>query len=155
LAGIQITPIPHFSWHVAEGYDLKKVRPALEEIAKISEPFIIRSTGLGLFSGDKPVVFISLVKDVRLLRFHQLVWDKISPAADRPSPYYSPESWMPHITLAHGDLDANRVVCAMEKLAFRSFNWEILVDNIALINQDEGHVGKESLRFKFAMKGKP
>jgi 2'-5' RNA ligase len=149
LTGVQITPIPHFSWHIAQDYDLNVLRVALEDIAAISTPFVVKTTGIGLFTGERPVIFIALVKDEALLRFHEMVWQQAQRAAFQPSPYYNPASWMPHITLAHGDTDWMQLTCAMEKLVFQPFNWEILVDNLALINQDEGHVGERTLYYRF------
>jgi 2'-5' RNA ligase len=151
LTGIQVTPIPHFSWQVAYDYNLDLLKPAMEEIARISNPFVARTTGIGLFTGERPVMFISLVKDATLLNFHKLLWDMTKEAAVMPSSFYSPEAWMPHITLAHGDTDWTRITCAMEKLVFQPFNWEILVDNISLINQFEGKVGEEKLHFVFGL----
>jgi 2'-5' RNA ligase len=147
LKGIQVTPIPHFSWHVAQDYNQALLKPALEEIAKISQPFVVRTTGVGLFTGDNPVIFIPLVKDSNLLRMHEQLWERIKSAAVGPNPHYSPELWMPHITLSHGDLDGDRFLCAMEKLVIDPYKWEIKVDNIALISQAEGQIGKEAFHF--------
>jgi hypothetical protein len=37
----------------------------------------------------------------------------------------------------------------MESIAFQSFDWEIIVDNLALIGQDEDDIGREVLRVLF------
>jgi 2'-5' RNA ligase len=149
LMGIQVTPLPHFSWQVAHDYDLKSLKPVLEKIASAAHPFKVRTTGIGLFTGPKPVVFISLVKDALLLRFHELVWRLTYNSAIFPSPFYAPEAWMPHITLAYGETNWSRLSCTLEKLVYHPFNWEIEVDHITVISQFEGQIGEKSIQLKF------
>jgi hypothetical protein len=36
LSGIKVTPIPHFSWQVAEDYELQSLEPFLRKIAYAS-----------------------------------------------------------------------------------------------------------------------
>jgi hypothetical protein len=40
--------------------------------------------------------------------------------------------------------------CAIQKLVFQTFDWEILVSSISVISQAEGLVGEESLHFDFS-----
>ncbi|HEX9029692.1 MAG TPA: 2'-5' RNA ligase family protein [Anaerolineales bacterium] len=149
LAGVALTPLPHFSWHIAAEYDLKRLETALAVLAAGSQPFTVRTTGLGFFTGASPVVFIPVVKDRTISRYHQQVWDLVLPAAMGPSDHYAPEVWVPHITLAYGDVDAARLGCAMEKLAFQPFSWEIPVDHLALVYQLSGQVGRLQSSFPF------
>ena len=149
LSGIKVTPIPHFSWQVAEDYELQSLEPFLRKIAQDTQPFTVHTTGLGLFTGDRPVVFIPLVKDAQMLRFHEMMWEQAKTSAHGINQLYSPASWIPHITLAHGDVDPHKLTCAMENIAFQTFDWEIIVDNLALIGQDEDDTGREVLRVRF------
>ncbi|RPI34293.1 MAG: 2'-5' RNA ligase family protein [Chloroflexota bacterium] len=153
LVGIKITPIPHFSWQIAQAYPPDRLKPILQGIAQSTRPFMAQTSGLGVFSGDRPVVFIALVKTDELLQFHRLVWDFTVDQAITVNPFYAPHEWMPHITLAHatalGPMDGDSLNCAMERLAFRPFRWQIPVDNIALIGQSEGSVAEASLYYRF------
>lgn len=149
LKGIKITPIPHFSWQVAMDYDLNLLRPVLQDIAAKAKPFIARTTGVGIFSGPKPVVYINVVKSDEMLHFHHLVWQKTHHTALGISPLYAPQSWIPHITIAHNDMIWPSVSCAIQKLAYQPFNWEITVSSISVISQAEGLVGEESMHFDF------
>jgi 2'-5' RNA ligase len=149
ISGIQVTSLPHFSWQVAHDYDMVRLKPALEKIALSARPFKVRSTGIGLFTGPKPVVFISLVKDALLLRFHDLIWRLTNDSAIFPSPFYAPKAWMPHITLAYGETNWGRLSCTLEKLVYHPFNWEIEVDHIAVISQFEADMGEKSIKIKF------
>jgi 2'-5' RNA ligase len=150
LQDIKLTPIPHFSWQVARDYDLDLLRPVLKDIAAVARPFRVRTAGLGMFSGPKPVVFINVVKTDEMLHLHKLVWESTRQCAHDISPYYAPQSWIPHITLAHNDLPWPAMSCAIQKLVFQTFDWEILVSSISVISQAEGLVGEESLYYDFS-----
>lgn len=146
LRGIRVTPYPHFSWQIAEDYDLDRLQPILEQIASHTKPFPAYTTGIGLFTGVRPVIFISLVKTPELMRFHSLVWERVLGTSTAASPYYSPENWVPHISLAYEDVTRENIGEVMKKLAFRSYSWEMQVDNLAFICEPQGVIGQ--LRFK-------
>ncbi len=148
LTGIKVTPFPHFSWLIAEDFNWDGLRRALHELAEELQPFSVRTSGVSLFSGTKPVLFLPLVRSAELSRTHAAIWDRISPFGKSLSKFYTPQAWMPHITLAYQDLDASNLSCAMERLAFRSFDWQIEIDNLALVFQIEGQVGKLDSRYE-------
>jgi 2'-5' RNA ligase len=150
LVGMKTTPYPHFSWQIAQDYDLERLESIMREIAKDTEPLQAQTTGLGIFSGPRPVIFIPLVKTRNLLDFHSIVWDKAQEAGHDLSPYYSPQAWMPHISLAYGDVGRSNIAAVMEKLAFQTFDWEMTIDNIALIYEPTGSTGDLRYHFKFS-----
>jgi 2'-5' RNA ligase len=149
LIGIKITPIPHFSWHVAEDYNLTRLVPILQGLSEATIPFTVRTTGIAVFTGSRPVIYIPVVRDANLTVLHQQIWQRAGEASSHPSPFYAPQSWLPHITLAHGDVDRQASLCALEKLAGRDFSWEIQIDNFALVMQQDDAVGKLDQVFKF------
>ena len=55
---------------------------------------------------------------------------------------------MPHISLAYEDLNQVNIATVMQELAFQTFDWEMIIDNIALIYEPEGEIG--TLKFQFA-----
>ena len=138
LVGVKITPFPHFSWQVTEGYDLPRLDTTLQNIARQMQPFTVRTAGLGLFSGESPIVYIHIVKDEALLRFHAMLWERMKKIAIRPALHYSPDQWVPHITLAYNDIRRENLDCALQTLAFQSFNWEIQIDNLITVDQADG-----------------
>lgn len=149
LAGIKITPIPHFSWQIAVDYKFARLESTLRSIASETKPFPMRCSGLGLFTGERPVLYIPVVRTEALSRFHRLVWERIWDLSASPSPFYSPDAWMPHITLAHGDLDSDNLHCALEGLTARAFDWEGTVDNLSLVYQTQDQVGELRYRLNF------
>lgn len=149
LAGVTLTPLPHFSWHIAAEYDFKNLEAGLATLAARALPFTVRTTGLGLFTGPSPVIYIPLIKDFALAAFHLKIWELADPVAVGPSPHYTPDSWVPHITLAYGDVSPDKLNCALEKVAFRPFDWTIAVDHLAVVYQLGGQVGKLQNKFAF------
>ena len=141
LKGIHITPYPHFSWQVAKDYDFNLLDHTLEEIAHNTRPIIASTTGLGLFTGPRPVIYIRVVKSTPLVQFHQNLWQRTAMLARGISAYYGPDLWIPHISLASEDVNASNIVPVIEYLAFRPFTWEMQVNNIALIFQPAGEKG--------------
>src|SRR5512139_1427357 len=68
----QVKPgdIPHFSWHVAETYHKQKLAPILKDLCDQTQPFTVKTAGIGMFTAEKCVLYISLVTDANLLQFH-------------------------------------------------------------------------------------
>lgn len=142
LAGVHLTPLPHFSWQTASQYDFDRLKPLLSNISAEAQPFFVRTTGIGVFSGELPVVYIPVVKDAPMSGFHGRLWQQVKPTAIGISSHYAPEVWVPHITLAYGDVNRFKLGCAMEKLAFQPLNWEVQVNHLALVFQYSGQVGE-------------
>lgn len=150
LNGIRVTPYPHFSWQIAEDYNLERLRPILEQIASQTKPFSVRTNGIGLFCGESPVIYIALVKTLELVRFHSKVWESTLGTSSTASPYYSPGNWVPHISLAYGDVTVENIGQAMKKLAFQSYAWEMQVDNFTFIYEPQGEIGQIRFKIPFA-----
>jgi 2'-5' RNA ligase len=149
LSGIKVTPYPHFSWQIAEDYDFERLEVIVKKVAQEATPFVVRTTGLALFTGETPVIYVPVVKTTELLEFHTVVWERTEKASIGRSVYYAPEAWMPHISLAYEDVSRDNIGRVMERLAFQTFDWEMAVDNIALIYEPAGEVGQLEYRFAF------
>ena len=149
LRGIKITPLPHFSWHVAEEYDPALVGVTLEAMIGRSHPFTVQTSGLGIFTGQDPVLYLLITKTEKLMRIHKALSKRIEPLAKDSSAFYAPDIWVPHITLAHGDVNKQSLLCALEELAFIPFNWEIKIDNLALVGQSGDKIGQLISRHDF------
>ncbi len=149
LTGIKVTPFPHFSWLIASDFDWGALERTLKEIAHKTRPFTVNTGGIGVFSGISPVIFIPVIRTQALNKLHQRIWDAIQPLGEEISSYYAPQNWIPHISLAYMDVTEENISCAMQKLAFKSYNWEIKVDNISFIYEPEDTTGTLQHQFKF------
>ncbi len=153
LAGIKITPYPHFSWQVADDYQLDPLRTSLREMAETSSPVKVLCAGLGIFTGPEPVIYIHVVKNEQMFLYHRALWEKTALLAIKPSLYYSPDTWVPHITLAHSDVDSEKLACALRDLAVEDLAWELTITNLALVCQIGDEIGQLKDRFDFPQLG--
>jgi len=133
VSGVYVTPYPHFTHQVARAYDEAAVEAALRRFATRHGSLTVRTAGLGIFTGPTPVLYIPVVRDPALAQFHQALWDEIGGAAAGAESYYHPERWLPHITLALDDVDADALAEIVRSLAGRDLTWEIAVGNVSLL----------------------
>ncbi len=149
--GVYVTTFPHMSYHVARGYEWTQLEPLLTSLTAEVAPFTIQTTGLGLFTGDTPILHVPVVRTLALSQFHQRLWDMLAPLAQDAGHNYHPQNWVPHITLAYGDLNKENLPPIIQTLSQRRFDWQLTVDNLALIYNNEGEQG---LQYNFPLMGK-
>lgn len=150
IKGIRVTPFPHFSWQIGERYDLPAVELVLSTVARQTKPFKVTTTGIGVFSGAQPVIFIPVVKSPQLVQFHQQVWKALMNTGQGINQYYNPQNWVPHISLAYMDVTQQNMGGIMQYLAFQSFNWEFEVNNFVYINEPDGLIGEIKFKLEFS-----
>lgn len=141
LAGIKIPQDPHFSWMVAENFEDKAIEDVFANISKKQEEFEISTTGLGLFTGEKPILYIPIVKTEQLLLLHKEIWEQIFPLGVNQSNVYNPQKWIPHITVTSDELSITRLSCVLENIINLPISMRITVDNLALIYSEEESAG--------------
>ncbi len=149
VRGIYATPFPHFTYQVSEEYDLRAVGNALHRLAADLTPFTVRTGGLGVFTVARPVLYVPIVRSPELDALHRDVWAAVGrePAGEAAA-YYAPEMWLPHVTLAQGDIDCDQLAEIVRTLARRNFHWEMEVNNLSLI-YDTGTEQGMRCRFNF------
>lgn len=132
---IQRTPYPHFSYHVAESYALDTVSDALQEATNDMQPFRVRTAGLGVFTGEEPVLYIAMVRDPKLSKLQKRIYNITEPHADQTFAYYHPQKWVPHITLLRGGIDHTSLSQVIAMLQGHDFHGEIQIDALALLEE--------------------
>jgi hypothetical protein len=141
IIGQHRAPLPHVSYHVAVSYHLEALDAVLQDICQHTQPFILRTNGLGIFSGEKPVLYLPILEGDDLIRLHRRIWQEdVLKHATEPRSYYQPEDWRPHITLAEGDLHHDNLPDVIRLLSHRDFMWHVPINNLAIIgggNEDD------------------
>lgn len=137
LQGIYSTPYPHFSYHSAESYGADKAQAVLKRAAASVKPFQVQTAGLGLFPGERPVLFLPVVRDHRLSHVHASLYPDLAQLAVHENRYYRPEAWIPHITLAYGDLTPEGLPEVVRFLGGEGLEWSIEIANFALVCTNE------------------
>jgi len=152
LSGIRVTPYPHFSWQIAESYDHQRLENEIRKVSSETQQFTVRTSGIGIFSGPQPVIYIPVVKNQALVDLHARLWEltTLTAIGVSPSPYYHPDHWMPHISLAYADVNAENIAKVMAHLAFQPYAWEMAIDNLAFIREPTGSIGQLQFKYEFS-----
>ena len=130
--GVSVTPYPHFSFHVAEEYD-GKLLENLESFTSLVEPLTVSTAGIGIFTGEVPVIHLNVVRRAALSRLHKAAWELGERFAQNSLSYYTPDNWIPHITLAQGDFTQEQIPKVIDMLQTRDFSWEVQVVGIGIL----------------------
>jgi 2'-5' RNA ligase len=142
-------PLPHFSWHGAKSYSLEMLEPLLDDWARQAEPFQVRTNGLGIFTGEKPIIHLRLVANNTLEQYHRQIWQHLQTTLTvEPSPHYAPHTWLPHITLGIGDVTNTNLGCAISQLAFQPYDWIIHVNNLMIVTHEPDRPGEIVQQFQ-------
>lgn len=136
LRGVQEFPYPHVSFQISEGYSLATIQDRMQDTVSRFKPIQVQTAGLGLFVNPAPVLYIPVVRATALDRIHRLLW-KAFPPLNGEGGYYSPNQWMPHITLAVGDLKKEMLPDVIHLMAGHDFHWKITLDNLVFAAQTE------------------
>jgi len=91
---------PHLTLGVWERLDVGACVLALREAAPAWPAFPIKLASVGAFPGDEGASFLQPAMSASLLRMHRQVHELASTFATHPFPYYLPDAWTPHCTMA-------------------------------------------------------
>ncbi len=141
LSGIKVPNDPHLSWFVAEKFDESAVKQEFSVFARELEEFEIHTNGIGLFTGERPILYIPVVKTKQLLDVHAKIWNSLSSYGENLTDFYSPENWIPHITITSDDSSLIDLGCILSALMHVDLKMKIPVDNLALIFSEESSAG--------------
>jgi 2'-5' RNA ligase len=131
----------HFSWMVSQAINLETVSTSLQSIAETTLEFECMNGGLGVFSGEVPVVTFVLARNKKLANIHAKIWKSCVPNMDMVNKKYSPDAWIPHVTLLHYDLAPEDYCNFIEKSITTNIQFRIMVDNLAIIFKDGNKAG--------------
>ena len=137
VRGIHSKRFPHFSYHVAEEYDLGRAQVILGALASQTRCFPAQTSGIGIFTRKEPVIYLPVVKTWELAVLHKEIAAAVSTLATGINEYYAEDIWIPHITIAEGDVDLLVLPEIVRRIGERNFRWELRVTNFAVIHATE------------------
>ena len=150
LMAIYELPTPHFTWYVAEGLDVPAVESIIAELSVRTRQLTSYVFGFGIFSGERPVFYLPLVKSQAMIDLHNQIWSQAVACSQLPNRYYAPDFWLPHITLAINDITKESLACALESVAFERVEMTVSADNLIVVTQedDPSSLAMKLFRFK-------
>jgi 2'-5' RNA ligase len=129
-----VKPFVHFSYHVvADEYDLDHLEPQLDELAKRYQPLELRTEGFDVFMGTEPVLFAKVGRTPELDTLQKEIWEECTPHFGVGLPFYAPDVWVPHVTLAQGPRTQEILPELIDAVRERDLEWQLRVDNLAII----------------------
>ena len=141
---VQPTRMPHLSWHVSMDYDPLGLDDFLKHFLPSLKPFEIHTTGVGIFSGPQPVVYLPVVKTRTLVDIHEKLWKGINPLTKSANHFYSPDVWVPHITVAYENFLHENICEVINELATKPLETTVKFDHLAVIFRDGDRLGQKN-----------
>jgi 2'-5' RNA ligase len=135
LKQVQATPLPHLTYLIAETYNVDLLKDYLSRLGHSVRPLHAYTTGIGVFPGEHPVIYIPVLRTQPLNKLHSLLYQDISKMSIQVGSFYKPKLWLPHITLAVGDTTPDMMTPIFHYLAHYSFDWEIMLDNLSIFKE--------------------
>jgi 2'-5' RNA ligase len=135
LKQVQATPQPHITYLIAETYNLVLLKNYLKRLSYNQRPVHAYTTGIGVFPGEHPVIYIPVLRTQPLNKLHSHLYLDISKMSMEVVPFSKPKLWLPHISLAVGDTTTDMLTPIFKYLAQYSFDWEIMLDNLSIFRE--------------------
>jgi len=149
LNDVQATPDPHLTYQIAEPADLTVLKDALRRIAATTKTFTAHATGLGMFPGDSPVIYIPVLRSDALNDLHHRVLDVAGPLCSRTDKFSQPDLWLPHISLALHDTTPELLGPVLRFLNTKTYNLALEITNLTLLRPEgERFVREEEFLFQ-------
>ena len=138
LEAVQATPAPHLTFMLAnvplaKAADLKA---ALRVVAATTPSFPAYTTGLGVFPGENPVIYVPVLRSNDLNLLHQRVLDVTTPLCRGTDRYNAPIRWLPHLSLALHDTTPDLLGPVLRHLNQETYNLRLNVNNLAILEQE-------------------
>lgn len=91
---------PHLTLAVVEELDAEALRPALLAFCQSMPPLPLHLAAVGAFPTAEGIVYLAPVVTQPLLAAHASLCRVLTEAGYTPEPYYRPQNWVPHCTVA-------------------------------------------------------
>ena len=154
LDDVQATLDPHLTYQLAGVKKLSSLKTALAQVAAATEPFPAFTTGLGVFPGERPVIYVPVLRSDALNALHRRILAATAPLCLRTDKFSGPDCWLPHISLALHDTTADLLGPVLGYLNQETYNLKIIIDNLTILRQDgDLFVKEEVFRMKEQVAG--
>jgi 2'-5' RNA ligase len=129
--------VPHVTFHLSERDVESGAAAVVERLAKSTAPFRLYSAGLGVFAGPNgPILHLSVARSPAAARLAEQLELELS-AAGFPGTdaYYTPERWIPHITIAQQNLSGADLPGLLAWLVEQPLAIEIVVSELSIARE--------------------
>lgn len=132
--------MPHLTLHAAPSYDMEKIARAVKSLGRSLPAFEAATTGIGLFRGETRYLYLPVIRSPRLTVVQRAVIEEVARHSEGSEPYWDPDRWMPHITLATASSD-QPAGPAVDYLLTCDLNFTFPIDALSLVEgEPDAHV---------------
>ena len=135
LKAVQATPAPHFTFMLAGIRRIETLRQVLAEVAATTPPFPAYTTGIGIFPGPRPVIYIPVLRSFDLNHLHQRVLDVTQPLCKGTDRFNAPMRWLPHLSLALHDTTPETLGPVLHFLNESTYNMRLNINNLGIMQK--------------------
>ena len=135
LDDVQATLDPHLTYQLAAVQHLAALKDALGAVAAATAPFVAHATGLGVFPGPQPVIYIPVLRTEALNDLHRRVLAATAPLCTQTDRFSEPDLWLPHISLALHDTTPALLGPVLVYLNEETYDLTITIDNLTILRQ--------------------
>lgn len=151
LDDVQATLDPHLTYLVMGTRRLADLKEMLRQVAASTPPFSAYTTGLGVFPGENPVIYVPVLRSNDLNELHQRVLDVTAPLC-KAGTYFGPDRWLPHLSLALHDTTPDLLGPVLRHLNQETYNLRLNINNLAILRKKGDQYVREEV---FELTGKP
>jgi 2'-5' RNA ligase len=134
ISGVRRVPFPHLTLFGFEGIEYPRIQKILEDFSGVTAPLTSHSVGLGMFLKPMPIIYAPVIRNPELTDLHRRLWEAVHGLGGRMYGLYSPDRWIPHLTLAQFDLTRDNHFPALKVLMELDLELTFEVRNLTLFN---------------------
>lgn len=137
VKGFSNIPYPHISLQVAQHYEVDQLESSLRTTARQLSRIELYTGGLGIFTGKAPVVHVAVARTTQFDNLQEQMHSICRQWAKNPDEHYNPDRWIPHITLAQGQIVNDQIPQMIRMLQHRDLQWTIHIEALAVMRYSQ------------------
>ena len=131
--GVQLFSHPHMTFQGGETDNTRQLKRDFQEMASEIRPFEIRVKGPRHF--DKKVIYLEVEKTPGLVEINKRISQFLKAHCHDLLEDYTPENWIPHITLAMDDLTAGNFQKAWTELRDSELRFKQKLHSLCIVKR--------------------
>jgi 2'-5' RNA ligase len=139
--GVQSFDHPNIGFQGGSCLSIDSLKDELSNLCNALSPFEIIVDGFGFFGASSKVVYLKVLKTNELIELHKKINNSLGKCCENLFQLYTPENWVPHITLAMDDLSETGFNKFKERYKDNSPSFKQTISNLVLVEfKDNGRV---------------
>ena len=135
--GAQAFDYPNLTFQGGICDDVEGLAGALAGMCQQTAPVEIIVDGLGYFETPAPTVYLKVQRTEELQHINRAVNAVLSATCVHVAEYYLPERWVPHVTLAMGDLTPHDLERSRQDLRQYHPRYQQVISSLQLVQRHE------------------